>query len=161
MLSQWNNLDDHIKYLPSLSRFKRAIFDFIRPSPAPTFKIFDNKGLVLLTRLRVGFSHLQEHKLRHGFLNLNDPFCSCRTNSIETTEHYLLQCSNFSSCRSTLFNDLQNEVNILPFNVTTLSRILLFGHSEFDNEANNKILNASIKYILVSERFSGSLFTDT
>ena len=30
-ISQWNNLDDRIRNLPSVSTFKKAIFQFIRP----------------------------------------------------------------------------------------------------------------------------------
>ena len=158
-ISQWNNLDSRIKNLPSISRFKRAILNFVRPTPMPTFNVSNNKGFILLTRLRVGFSHLAEHKLRHGFLDLEDPFCSCRTNSIESTEHYLLQCSNFSYHRLILFNDLHKlHIKFLPFNVRTLSRILLYGHDDYDYNINHKILEATINYIMISNRFSGSLF---
>jgi len=94
-INEWNKLDSRIRDLPSISRFKRAIFEFMRPKPAPTFRV-NHEGLFLLTRLRVGFSHLREHKFRHGFLDTLDPFCLCRSNSIENTEHYLLQCSSFS-----------------------------------------------------------------
>jgi len=45
---------------------------------------------MLLTRLRVGFSHLKEHKFRHNFQDTTDPFCECRSGDIENTQHYLL-----------------------------------------------------------------------
>ena len=54
-ISKWNELDCHIRNLPSIAAFKRAILKFIRPSPSPTFKVINHKGLILLTRLRVGF----------------------------------------------------------------------------------------------------------
>jgi len=81
-----NSLDSRIRDLPSISRFKRAIFEFFRPRPSSTFKVQNHWGVVFLTRLRVGFSYLREHKFRHGFLDTVDPFCNYRTNSIETTE---------------------------------------------------------------------------
>ena len=73
-ISQWNILDRRIRDLPSVSTFKKAIFEFIRPKPSPVFGAHDNQGVVLLNRLRVGFSHLNERKFRHGFRDTLDPF---------------------------------------------------------------------------------------
>ena len=50
------------------------------------------KGLKLLTRLRLGLSHLREQKFRHSFNDTIDPFCLCGTNSFETSEHFFLHC---------------------------------------------------------------------
>ena len=36
--------------------------------------------------------------------------------------------------------------------------VLLYGGPQFDDSQNALILNLSIKYILISERFSGCLF---
>ena len=99
-ISQWNNLDSRIR---SIATFKRAILDFIRPVPTPMFKINRLSDFVFHTRLRVGFSHLQEHKLRQVFLDIDDPIC---TNVVENSEHYLLHCSNFANQRTVLFDDL-------------------------------------------------------
>ena len=66
-ISQWNNLDSRIRNLPSVASFKCAIFDFTRPNPTPNFKINRLSGFAFLTRWRVGFSHLREHKFRNGF----------------------------------------------------------------------------------------------
>ena len=50
----------------------------------------------LLTRLRLNFSHLSEHKFRHGFRDTVDPMCKC---SLETviTLHFLLCCTIYFS----------------------------------------------------------------
>ena len=158
-INQWNNLDSCIRDLPSISRFKRAIFGFIRPKPSPVFKVDNNRGLFLLTRLRVGFSHLREHKFRHGFLDTLDPFCTCRTNSIETTEHFLLHCPNFSNERQTLFDNLRTvNVALFPLNLDFLCRTLLFGDSSLSDITNRDILNYVITFLCDTNRFSGSLF---
>ena len=155
---QWNNLDYRIRNLPSICQFKRAILNFFRPKPSLSFQ-GNNQGLTFLTRLRVGFSHLREHKLRHGFVDTDDPFCTCCCNSIEDTEHYLLHCSNFSACRLSLFNDLRNiDVNLIPFNTSIMTLILLYGHPDFKHEVNCKIFDSVIKYIFSTNCFSGSLF---
>ena len=157
-VNEWNKLDSRIRDLPSISRFKRAIFDFIRPKSSPTFRVEDNHGLVLLTRLRVDFSHLREHKFRHGFLDTLDPFCSCRNNSIETTEHFLLQCSNFSNERLILFDSLRTIVSLFPLNLQSLCKLLLFGDSKLSDNTNHDILTNVIDFITASNRFSGPLF---
>ena len=157
--NEWNSLDYRIRDLPSISSFKRAIFEFIRPKPSLTFNVQNNYGLVLITRLRVGFSHLREHKFRHGFFDTLDPFCSCRANAVETTEHYLLQCSNFSNERLELFNSLKTaNVVYMPLSLKSLGRLLLFGDSKLSDNDNHVILSKTINFICKTNRFSGSIF---
>ena len=91
-----------------------------------------------------------------------DPFCSCRSNSIETTEHYLLQCPNHSAYRSTLFDNFHNmNLMFLPFNVSTLSKILLIGYLIFNVDDNQGILRVIITFILSTRRFDESLFDES
>ena len=95
-ISQWNLLDSRIRNLPSALSFKKAIFEFFKPNSCSVFGAENNQGVIFLNRLRVGFSHLNEHKFRHGFLDTLDPLCACRSYAIEDTQHYLLHCSNHS-----------------------------------------------------------------
>ena len=158
-ISQWNNLDSRIRNLPSTATFKRAILNFICPNPISYFKINRLLGFVFLTRLRVGFSHLREHKFRHGFLDIVYPICYCRTNAIENAEHYLLHCSNFAKQRTVLFDDLRNiGINYDLFNSPTLSRMLLFGNPTFSDNVNSGIIYVAIKFIESTNRFSGSVY---
>ena len=53
------------------------------------YRIPHPRGLKLLTRLRLGLSHLREHKFRHNF---ND---TSGTNNLETSEHFLLHCPTY------------------------------------------------------------------
>ena len=75
----WNQLGLNIQNYSSIEIFKRALLSFIRPKPAKVYKIHHPKGLKLLTRLRLGLSHLHEHKFRHNFNDTIDPFCLCGT----------------------------------------------------------------------------------
>ena len=50
-----------------VSSFKRKLIAIIRPEKQSTFKVSDSSGMKLLTRLRVKFSDLREHKFRHNF----------------------------------------------------------------------------------------------
>ena len=132
-VSKLNELDHNKKNLPSIGSFKNAILRFIRPSPSPVFDIVYPLGVMLLTRQRIDFSHLREHKLYHNFTDTVDSFCSCRTNSIETTEHYLSQYPNFSHLRYKLFDNLHcNGIIVIPYNGCYLTSILLFGHPSFN-----------------------------
>ena len=66
-LRDWFNLDDDIRNSESISVFKNRLLLFIRPVQNSAFNIFDPKELKLLTWLRLGFSHLNEHRFRHNF----------------------------------------------------------------------------------------------
>ena len=148
----------HIKDLPSISKFKSSILDFFRPKHSSIYNLGNNPGLCFLTRLRVDFSHLRDHKFRHGFLDTIDPFCNCRDNCIETTEHFLLHCSLFSNDRAVLFSTLRNlDISIVPLNPIFLSRLLLYGDVNFSSNINQEILVATMKFISDSNRFSGPL----
>ena len=71
----WNQLDPAIQNSSSLEIFKRALLTFIRPKAANIYRTHHPRGLKLLTRLRLGLSHLREHKFRHNFNDTVDPFC--------------------------------------------------------------------------------------
>ena len=115
-------------------------------------------SFVFLTRLRIGFSHLREHKFRQGFLDIFNLICCCRTNAVEKTEHYILHCSNFANQRTILFDDLQN-IGIIygPLDSCTLSRLLLFGNLKFSDNINSGIIYAVIEFVESTNRFSGSI----
>ena len=70
------------------------------------------KGLKLITRLRLGLSHLRFHKFKHSFQDTLNPICNYGT--AETSVHYLLHCTNNLTERLTFFNKLQSiDANIL------------------------------------------------
>ena len=76
-IKEWCAFSEEIRNIVSVNKFKEIIFSFIRPKENFVFAIHDTKGLKLLTRLRLNFSHLNEHKFRHGFKDTVDPMCKC------------------------------------------------------------------------------------
>ena len=84
-----------------------------------TYGIYDPIGVRLLNRLRLGFSHLGEHKFRHNFADTLNPLCSC-TLETEDTEHYFLHCQNNLSFRTTL-SQLMNDVNNINTVIASLN----------------------------------------
>ena len=99
---------------------------FIRPSINSTFHCHCPDGLKLITRLKLGLSHLQFHKFKHNFQDTLNPICSCGT--VETNIHYLLHCLIFSDEKLTPFNKLQSiDQNILSKDDSNISKVLLLG----------------------------------
>ena len=66
-VNEWNKLTCDIRNSNSILIFKISLLGFIRPNSYSIFNINDPKGLKYLTRLRLNFSHLREHKFRHNF----------------------------------------------------------------------------------------------
>ena len=138
--------------------FKKHLLGFIRPKSNSIFDINNPIGIKYLTRLRLGFSHLKEHKFRHCFQDSVDPFCNCG-NGIESTKHFFLHCVNFTIQRQTLFDKIADIDNtVLTKSDDTITEILLFGQEKLDDYLNRLILQATVDFILSSERFSGPLF---
>ena len=94
VITEWNKLDINIKSMTSYTAFKNALLSFIRPKHVDTFGIHNPIGLQLLTRLRLGFSHLNEHKFRHNFRDFLNPLCECNLEP-KTASHFLLRCHLF------------------------------------------------------------------
>ena len=131
---------------------------FIRPEPNSTYNINDTKGLKLLTRLRLGQSHLRDHKFRQNFQDCVSRMCYCGQDN-ETTTHFLLHFPNHHCARKTLFDKI-NQVSgtILRQRDSTITKILLFGDNKLDFETNNVLLMSTIEFISLTERFSCPLF---
>ena len=66
-VNEWNNLDNIIKSSESYSMFRKKMLNLIRPKCNKTHGIHNPSGLKLLTRLRLGLSHLNDHKFNHNF----------------------------------------------------------------------------------------------
>ena len=90
-IKEWNKLSLEIRNSESYSIFKKSLLKFIRTIPNSVFNVADIYGIKLLTRLRVGLSHLREHKCRHDFQDTINPICSC-SREIESTSHFFLRC---------------------------------------------------------------------
>ena len=157
-LSDWFQLDAAIRNSESIAIFKCRLLSSIRPMQSNVSNIFDPIGLKFLTRLRLDFNHLNEHRFRHNFQDCLNPLCSFSLQT-EDTIHYLLHCHHFSQHRI----DLINSVKYIFEDFDSLSDnskkdLLLYGDPRFDINKNKFILEATLYYIKSTERFSGSLF---
>ena len=112
------------------------------------------KGIRLLARLRLGLSHLCEHKFKPACLN---PLCFCG-NKIETYTPYLLHCPTYTNDRMTLFNQIKSiECSILEFSNAIVTKILLSEDNTFSDSSNTLILNSTVDYIISTKRFDDSI----
>ncbi len=151
----WNALGDDIKLSNSITEFKRCYLKnmAIRPQRNDYFNIADKHGLTLLTRLRVDFSDLREHRFNHRF-NCPSPICKCTLDE-ETIVHFLLRCPRYIVQRRVLLASvsdiIKNDINQLPNDHVT--DLLLLGSRVFNAISTKLILEATIRYIKSSMRF--------
>ena len=89
-----NELDYSLRNAPSINVFKKNTLRFIRLGPNKVFNIYNPHVLNLLTRLRLGLSHLRGHRFNDIFSDCLDEISMCGKN-IESTNHFLLQCFLF------------------------------------------------------------------
>ena len=138
VIYEWNKLDPNIRPSASYNLFRNTLLKFIRPAQRKTFNINDSVGVKLLTRLRLGFSHLREYKFRHGFKDILNPLCPCSIEA-ETTAHYFLRCHFYNANRSTLMNEL-NEIDssFSALNENKFIDLILYGSDKFDDKRNTK-----------------------
>ena len=83
-ITEWNKLDCYFRNADSFKVFKKHLLSFIRPMRNSICNIHNPLGVKFLTRLRIGFSHLKEHKFKHNLQDLIDPMRSC-SSGIERT----------------------------------------------------------------------------
>ena len=103
-INKLNNLKADIRNTKSISIFKKLIVS--KKHGNSLFPVYDALGEKLLTRLRLKFSHLKEHKFRHGFADTVNPMCACGAD-VEITEHFLLRCHIYSTQGLELFDNLE------------------------------------------------------
>ena len=143
---EWNNLSDDIKSLPSPISFKKALLSFIKTSENSAFAILDNSGIKLLTRLRLNFRHLNEHKFRFNFLETINPMCSCGSEPGTTV-----------ISRSKLLKNVYSLDHILRNYDDCLIHILLYGWEKFNFNLNKEKIKLTVCYLKDTERFDESL----
>ena len=79
--------------------------------------------------------------------------CSCSL-KIESPPHFLLHSHHYTNIRLTLLNSIAETIGNV-FNITDecLLNLLLFGSQKRTEIDNSHLINATIKYLLDSERF--------
>ena len=137
--------------------FRNSFLKIERPMQNSIYNIHDPVGIKYLTRLRLGLSHLNEHKFRHNFQDCLNPLHSFSF-EVEKTNHHFLHCHYYNDIGKTLLVTAKEITNIClsDFIDETLVNLLLYGNSNYSLEENKEVIKASINFIL-SSRFAGAL----
>ena len=125
----------------------RKITKFIKVKENSTFSTSDPLSSKLLTRFRLCFSHLNDHKFRH---NVRD--------TVNSMLFSLSLALLFTLLRSSFLNRIF-EINVEFRNMNGLTRrsFLLFGLEKQSPDVNTKMLNLTIQFLKDSGHFDDSL----
>ena len=155
-INECNKLHPDIKNLDSHEMFRKKLLNFVRSSEKSIFNIYDSQGSKLLSRVRLGFSHLGEHKFQHNFADFVNLLYSC-TLETESTDHCFLRCQNYVSFRTALMNELSSiNSGIISLRSSALLEVILYGDKMLNDNSNQQILTATINYIKNTHRFKQS-----
>ena len=99
--------------------FWNALIKIARPIPKLIYNVHNPVGLKLLTRLRLGLIHLNQHKLI-------DPLCLCSL-QVESVSDFFLHSYYYSNISSILLNELQSiDINLLNQEDDIIIEVLLY-----------------------------------
>ena len=128
----------------SYSIFKKKSLNYVRPCSKDAFNVYHPKRLIVQARLRVGVTHLREHKFKHSFLNICNPICFCGFD-IKTFNHFFPHCPRFTNERENLLLKIDSIiVDILRKTENSITSMLLYNDPSFSPELNINILYLSI-----------------
>ena len=98
---EWNKLDWQCH--KAIYVFRNYLPKSIWSLSKPICNIHNPSVMQHLTRLRLGVSHLNEHKFNHNFEGCINPLCTCIL-EVESTTHFFLHCHYYSNiCKKTLY----------------------------------------------------------
>ena len=151
-------LDISLRKPENIKRFKPMLKDFFNLKQKSLFAIHDPAGVKLLSRLRLKFSHLNEHKFRHDFKDALSAMCDCSSET-ETTDHFLLCCPFIAINRQKLLNDLLKiDPSLRNLKVELLLDIVLYGSDKYNDTVSKEILLHTISFIKNPKRFERPQF---
>ena len=90
IIREWNKPNPDKRSFLSWNSFHKALLSFVRLSENKILNTHDQVGIKLITWLRLGFSHLREHKFWHKFEDILNLWWSCN-NEVKTTLHFFLK----------------------------------------------------------------------
>ena len=106
MVRRWNALDQNIRTLPTISRFKRALQQSMFSTRQEHLSRVKERASIAHTRMRLGLSPLKQQLCSHCIIE--SPICTrCDTGESETVTHYLLKCDRYEVHRHNLVSSLQ------------------------------------------------------
>ena len=140
-IREWNEIPLNIRNSTSLLSFKQQLNK--NNIKVPVYYSSGNRLLQIHhTRLRTKCSSLNQHL--HSKNIINDPSCAC--GSVETTNHFLLECPQYIEARRDMITTLSTFCVPSPNN-------LLYGDSNLNSDQNKLLFQTVQKYISDTKRF--------
>ena len=141
----------------SLSILKMNL-NFMQRYAKSIFDIYNPYEINLVTRLSLGLSHPRDNKFKHHFQDTVTSLCDCGNNT-ETITHFFLTRPRFHTPKQTFLNNIRNINEQILFHgedklIQTFLRVNPNGNLTFSR----LILNATIEYLILTERFKYPLF---
>ena len=129
----------------------------IKIKPNSIFSAHDVHGVKPLSRLRLDFSHLNEHKVQHGFKDGTNCIWNCGS-ATEAILHFLLQGKQYQTIRLELLNSIYNvDPKIRKLSNDKILHLSLYGSTLYSFEINREIIKLTVKFLKLSKRFERSL----
>ena len=154
----WWKVDISLRNIKNIKRFKSMLKDIFNLKQKSLFAVHDPADVKFFSRLRLKFSHLNEHKFRHNFKNAMSPMRDCGSET-ETTDHFFLCCPFFAINRQKLLNELLKiDPSLRNFKDELLLDIILYGSEKYNDIVNKEILLHTISSIKNTKRFERPLF---
>ena len=112
-----------------------------------------------MSRLRLSFSHLIDHKFWYNFNETVDTKSTCGL-ELETTRNYFLRCNFYSTHQrlELLKDECIYNPSLKNYSNEKLLNSLLYGSEDFNCNINKEILKATIKFLKITEHFNSPLF---
>ena len=119
-ITEWKSLDPQARNL-SYTAFQKHFVHEFRPIPNCVFNIHNP------IRIKLGLSHLNQHKFKHKFHSCTNSKCICSFEN-ESTAHFFLDCHFYIPIQAPSFDKLKEIVNNLQeFSDQYITEILLYG----------------------------------
>ena len=149
-LNLWNSLSITVINTPCYSTFIRHIKTiYIQPKAPSWYSVGNRLPNSLQTRFRLNNSKLNCDLFK--FNKTENPSCSCGYQT-EDINHYVLKCPNYNKLRPAL---LAKAVELTGnLDSTSITKLLLFGSSNYSDEINAQLMHAFQTYVVSSGRFS-------
>ena len=143
-LKRWNELDQQVRTLPTILRFKSNINTI--PDKIPDYtNVGERKYTIKLTRIRHRRSSLKNDL--YGVNIIPSPACSCGA-PFENADHYFFNVP-YKLTKETIFFINLNRLQINDADVAVLTT----GSHNYDEIINRSIIQFAFKFIKDSQRF--------
>ena len=154
---QWKSIHNNIRKIETFSTFIKLLKiknpKFIRLTPKSIFNC-KNYRIKVITRLRLGLTHLRERKFKYRCKETLNPICSWLIDVKMTT--LLSRVQRWNTYPPVQYKII--DCRLLEMTENVFIKVILLGNCFADACRYRQILSGAIKYMLTSQRFDKSRF---